>query len=249
MRVIPRPQIVGVGLGDFAALAVVSGWNRRGMPSLAGRIMATGSHSRAPWYRPCPQRARAPRRRRRWAGAHETPRRQGRCAPAQTSANRTLDMLVKMFNLAEVWELRPPGKNPCRFVRRYQVQSQHERFLTPEELHRLGQALDAAPVERLASLHAAAAIRLLVLTGCRRNEILGLRWDDVDFEAGARVVPLTPPAAIPGCFREENEAHISATSMTPGIVSASTPTSMGCVFTIFDTHLPRAPWRWARAFQ
>ena len=122
-----------------------------------------------------------------------------------TVANRALDMLVKMFNLAEVRELRPPGKNPCRFVRRYKVQSQHERFLTPEELHRLGQALDAAPVERLASLHAAAAIRLLVLTGCRRNEILGLRWDDVDFEAGelqlrdskagARVVPLTPPAA------------------------------------------------------
>ena len=47
------------------------------MPSLAGRIMATGSHTRAPWHRPCPQRARAPRRRRRWAGAHETPRRQG----------------------------------------------------------------------------------------------------------------------------------------------------------------------------
>ena len=47
------------------------------MPSLAGRIMATGSHSRAPWHRPCPQRARAPRRRRRWAGAHETPPRQG----------------------------------------------------------------------------------------------------------------------------------------------------------------------------
>ena len=122
-----------------------------------------------------------------------------------TVANRTLDMLVQMFNLAEVWELRPSGKNPCRFVRRYQVQSQHERFLTPEELHRLGQALDAAPVERLASLHAAAAIRLLVLTGCRRNEIFGLRWDDVDFEAGelqlrdskagARVVPLTPPPA------------------------------------------------------
>ena len=56
------------------------------MPSLAGRIMATGSHSRAPWHRPCPQRARGPRRRHRWAGAHETPRRQGRCAPAQTSA-------------------------------------------------------------------------------------------------------------------------------------------------------------------
>ena len=122
-----------------------------------------------------------------------------------TVANRALEMLVKMFNLAEAWELRPAGKNPCRFVRRYKVQPQHERFLTPEELHRLGQALDAAPAERLASQHGATAIRLLVLTGCRRNEILGLSWEDVDFKAGelrlpdtktgARVVPLTPPAA------------------------------------------------------
>ena len=122
-----------------------------------------------------------------------------------TVANRALDMLVKMFNLAEAWELRPPGKNPCRFVRRYKVQAQHERFLTPEELGRLGRALDAAPAERLASRHGAAAIRLLVLTGCRRNEILGLRWEDVDVDAGelrlrdtktgARVVPLTPSAA------------------------------------------------------
>ena len=121
-----------------------------------------------------------------------------------TVANRALDMLIKMFNLAEVWELRPPGKNPCRFVRRYKVQAQHERFLTAEELGRLGRALDAAPAERLASRHGAAAVRLLVLTGCRRNEILGLRWEDVGFEAGelrlrdtktgARVVPLTPAA-------------------------------------------------------
>ena len=120
-------------------------------------------------------------------------------------ANRALDMLIEMFNLAEAWELRPPGKNPCRFVRRYKVQAQHERFLTPEELARLGRALDAAPAERLASRHGAAAIRLLVLTGCRRNEILGLRWEDVDFEegelrlrdtkTGARMVPLTPAAA------------------------------------------------------
>ena len=122
-----------------------------------------------------------------------------------TVANRALEMLVKMFNLAEAWELRPPGHNPCRHVRRYAVRHRHERFLTAEELHRLGQVLDAAPHERLASAHAAAAIRLLVLTGCRRNEILALRWEDVDFEAGelrlrdtktgARLAPLAPLAA------------------------------------------------------
>ena len=122
-----------------------------------------------------------------------------------TVANRAVEILVKMFNLADAWGWRPSGRNPCRFVRRYKVEKHHERFLTPEELYRLGRALEAAPAERLASTHAAAAIRLLVLTGCRRNEVLGLRWEDLDFEAGemgladsktgARVVPLPPPAA------------------------------------------------------
>ena len=122
-----------------------------------------------------------------------------------TVANRTVDILVKMFNLAELWEMRPPGKNPCRSVRRYKVNPRKERFLTPEELARLGRTLENAPAERLDSQHAAAAIRLLVLTGCRRNEILRLAWSDLDFGAGemrladsktgARIVPLPPAAA------------------------------------------------------
>ena len=121
-----------------------------------------------------------------------------------TVANRCVDILVKMFNLAEQWEMRPPGRNPCRSVRRYKVDPHKERFLTPAELARLGRTLDIAPAKRLASRHAAAAIRLLVLTGCRRNEIMGLAWDDLDFEAGemrlrdsktgGRIVPM-PPAA------------------------------------------------------
>ncbi len=122
-----------------------------------------------------------------------------------TVANRTVDMLVKMFNLAELWEMRPAGRNPCKSVRRYKVQRHKERFLTSEELARLGRVLDVAPAKRLASRHSAAAIRLLILTGCRRNEIMGLAWDDLDFEAGemrlrdsktgARIVPLPPAAA------------------------------------------------------
>ena len=121
-----------------------------------------------------------------------------------TVANRAADILVKMFNLADAWGWRPFGANPCRGVSRFNVEK-HERFLTREELYRLGQALRAAPAERLASTHAAAAIRLLVLTGCRRNEILGLRWDDLNFETGemrlrdsktgARMVPLPPKSA------------------------------------------------------
>ena len=121
-----------------------------------------------------------------------------------TVANRAVDILVKMYNLADAWGWRPAGSNPCRGVPRFKVEK-HERFLTREELYRLGQVLRAAPAERLASTHAAAAIRLLVLTGCRRNEILGLRWDDLNFDTGemrlpdsktgARMVPLTSAAA------------------------------------------------------
>ena len=122
-----------------------------------------------------------------------------------TVANRTVDILVKMFNMAELWEMRPPGRNPCRSVRRYRVDPHKERFLTLRELARLGRTLDIAPSKRLASRHAAAAIRLLVLTGCRRNEIMGLAWDDLDFKAGEmrladskagpRIVPMPPAAA------------------------------------------------------
>ena len=122
-----------------------------------------------------------------------------------TVANRCVDMLVKMFNLAELWEMRPPGRNPCKSVRRYKVARRKERFLAPKELARLGRVLEIAPAERLASRHAAAAIRLLLLTGCRRNEVMGLAWDDLDFEAGkmrlrdsktgGRIVPLPPAAA------------------------------------------------------
>ena len=121
-----------------------------------------------------------------------------------TVANRAADILVKMFNLADARGWRPAGSNPCRGVARFKVEK-HERILTREELHRLGEALRAAPAERLASVHAAAAIRLLVLTGCRRNDILCLRWDDLNFDTGemrlrdsktgARTVPMASAAA------------------------------------------------------
>ena len=80
-----------------------------------------------------------------------------------------------------------------------------ERFLTEGEFRRLGRLLSEAAAEGGMSARAAAAIRLLMLTGCRRNEILTLRWEDVDLDAGElhlrdaktgpRAVPLSPSAA------------------------------------------------------
>ena len=119
------------------------------------------------------------------------------------AANRALMVLSKMFSLAEAWELRPAGSNPCRFVVRYK-EGKRERFLTAEEYRRVGRSLVDLEAERRVPAQAAAALRLLMLTGCRRTEILTLRWDDVDYTAGelrlrhaksgARMVPLTPTA-------------------------------------------------------
>jgi integrase len=118
-------------------------------------------------------------------------------------ANRTLALLSKMFNLAERWGLRPDGTNPCRHVERYR-ERKLERFLSDEELARLGKALERAERDGLASRSGVAAMRLLIFTGCRSSEILGLRWEHVDQQrrllrlpdskTGARIVPINAPA-------------------------------------------------------
>ena len=107
-----------------------------------------------------------------------------RATPYQ--ANRTLAVLSKMFNLAELWEIRPDGSNPCRHIKRYK-ERRRERFLSDAEYVRLGEALRDA--ERSEMPSAVTAIRLLMLTGCRLSEILTLRWDYVDLETGQLCLP------------------------------------------------------------
>ena len=125
-------------------------------------------------------------------GLHETP----------AAANAALRVLSSMFEAAGDWGLLPEGTNPCRAIVKYPVR-RRERFLTEAEFERLGLALDALEAE--GGAYAVAAIRLLMLTGCRKSEVLGLRWEDValgeselrlaDSKTGARVVSLPPAAA------------------------------------------------------
>ena len=113
-------------------------------------------------------------------------------------ANRTLGMLSKMFAVAEVWNWRPDGSNPCRHVRTYK-EHKRERFLSEAETARLGAVLRDLEEEMPAAV---AAIRLLLLTGCRMAEIRDLRWEYVkegwielpDSKTGGRIVPLGPEA-------------------------------------------------------
>ena len=119
-------------------------------------------------------------------------------------ANLVVAVLSRLFNAAAAWGVAPEGGNPCRFVVKYR-ERKRERFLTDDEFDRLGRVLAEMEAEDRVSPHAAAAIRLLMLTGCRRNEIGMLRWEDVDLDAGqlrladaktgARTVTLSPAAA------------------------------------------------------
>lgn len=122
-----------------------------------------------------------------------------RATPYQ--ANRTLGVLSKMFNLAEVWGLRPDGSNPCRHVPKYR-EEKRARYLTGPELQRLGATLSAVAAEGSETPYIVAAFRLLILTGCRLGEIQTLKWDYItprgmelpDTKTGARRIPL-PQAA------------------------------------------------------
>ena len=134
-------------------------------------------------------------------------------------ANRAVWVLSRLFVLAETWEMVPPGGNPCRHVRYYREKSR-ERFLTPEEFRRLGAALRRFEARGPTQASAVAALRLLMLTGCRTGEILTLRWDDVDRTAGVlrlrdgktgpRMVPLTGPvlAVLDGIERMEGVSWV-----------------------------------------
>lgn len=102
-------------------------------------------------------------------------------AKKPTTANRALAVLSKACNLAEVWGWRPDGSNPCRHVKKFR-EEKRERFLSSDELARLGCVLAEAEREGKERPEVIAAIRLLLLTGCRVGEIVKLTWSEVDAE-------------------------------------------------------------------
>ena len=118
------------------------------------------------------------------------------------NANRALPVLSVMMRQAELWDFRPQGSNPCRNMRRYKT-APRKRFLSVDELKRLGFVLDHAEDEQ-----AAAAIRLLLFTGARSSEITGLQWDWIrgaravlpDSKTGPKTIQL-PPSARGGVER------------------------------------------------
>jgi integrase len=153
-------------------------------------------------------------------------------------ANRVHALLSKMFQLAEDWNYRSAGSNPCRGAKRF-AEHKVERFLSADEFARLGRALDAAkrgqlivepiPDEppkrvrggqkkvgpRFENPHAVAAIELLLLTGCRVGEVLNSRWCDVDLANRRLLLPDSKTGAKTVYLSEAAVKTIEKISRTP----------------------------------
>ena len=85
-------------------------------------------------------------------------------------ANKTFGVLRKMFNLAEVWGLRPDGTNPCRHVPDVPA-GQETRLIVDDELVRIFRQLEHLEAEGLENYVIPLAIRLQFEFAARRSEI------------------------------------------------------------------------------
>ncbi len=110
-----------------------------------------------------------------------------RVSGGKGTASRTVGLLGGIFSFAVDGGLR--SNNPVRGVKRF-ADRRNERFLSPKELAQLGEALTYAEKNGENKV-AINAIRLLILTGCRKSEILTLQWAHVNFETGYLELPIS----------------------------------------------------------
>ena len=155
-----------------------------------------------------------------------------------TTANRTLAVISKLLSWAEKQKLRPHNSNFASQIDRFD-EIARERFLSESEMARLGEAIASAEAGNTASPHAIAAIRLLILTGARRNEILTLQWKQVSFEQAGLFLPTSKSG-------KPKTIHLSAPALE---VLASLPRLEGNPYVIVGNRQGqrlinlRKPWK------
>jgi integrase len=103
------------------------------------------------------------------------------------TATRTVGLLGGIFSYAVDNGMRSDSTNPVHGVKRF-PDKKEERFLTPAEFGKLGEVMICAEDDG-ESTYGLAGIRILMLTGCRKSEILTLKWEHVDFENGCLRLP------------------------------------------------------------
>lgn len=111
-------------------------------------------------------------------------------------ANRILALLSRMMTLAETWEWRDQGTNPCKHIDRFAERSR-SRYLGTDELQRLGAAMAQLVTERAIQPTVCNALELLLLTGARLNEILKAEWAWIDWKRCVLNLPDSKTGAKP----------------------------------------------------
>jgi integrase len=104
---------------------------------------------------------------------------------AQATVNRWQVILSYMYKMAKRWKLPGAEHNPLEGVPQKACNNQVERFLTAEETKRLLAAVDASPNTQLGPV-----VRLLLLTGCRKREILDATWSEIDMDKQLFRIPM-----------------------------------------------------------
>ena len=167
-------------------------------------------------------------------------------------ANRVVALLSTVFALAVKWGMRID--NPTKGITRFQEQKR-QRYLRGDEIARLTDVLATHPNRAHAN-----AVRLLLLTGARRGEVLSATWSQIDFDAGTwtkpsshtkqkrtHVVPLAPSALrLLAEIKAEAEAawaRIRQYAKTAGRTSKPSP----FIFPVNDGHLTDVKTFWAAA--
>ncbi len=162
---------------------------------------------------------------------------------ARYSANRAMALL----SAAYVWGSKrgsvPEGMNPAAAIDRNREEAR-ERYLTPDEMTRLGDALREAetigiphkpseskhaPKEQNRTIygpHVTGAIRLLMLTGCRLREILNLRWSEYDEKRGLLLLPDSKTGKKTIVLSEAAQAEIDSLPRIGAYVIASRSAGM-----------------------
>ena len=102
-------------------------------------------------------------------------------------ANRLIATVASMYSYGEKHGLTPENFNPAKRIDRF-GETRRERFLSSEELGRLGHALRELDESGRYGT-AISALKFLLLTGARLREALNLKWSYVDLERGILLLP------------------------------------------------------------
>ena len=101
----------------------------------------------------------------------------------RATANHALVLLRLILDKAQQWEFMSSKRNPCSNVTKFKTLAK-ERFLSENEINKLVETLDQFEGASLAPKNAITVVRLLMMTGCRKNEITRLRWDELFLDEG-----------------------------------------------------------------